>query len=73
MRESERKAIYELGAVMQIIDDIRDFKEDIISGIQTLANRKLLEYTELKQMFAGTVNNLIKANVRLILLKEMEP
>jgi len=59
MRESERKAIYELGAVMQIIDDIRDFKEDIISGIQTLANRKLLEYTELKQMFAGTVNNLI--------------
>lgn len=60
MKKEERKAIYELGSVMQIVDDIRDAKEDIISGIQTLANRKLLDYTDLKHMFAGTVNNLIK-------------
>jgi hypothetical protein len=60
MKKKERKAIYELGAVMQIIDDIRDVKEDLISGIQTLPNRKMFDYNELKNMFAGTVNNLIE-------------
>jgi hypothetical protein len=59
MKQKERKAIYELGGVMQIIDDIRDTKEDLLCGIQTLPNRKILDFEELKTMFAGTVNNLI--------------
>jgi len=60
MNEKERKAIYELGAVMQIIDDISDMKEDLKTGISTLPNKKLLSYQELKKMYSGTVNNLMK-------------
>ena len=60
MKEKEKKAIYELGSVLQIIDDIRDTKEDLQGGIQTLPNQKVLYYHELKSMFAGTVNNLIE-------------
>lgn len=59
MNKKQRKAMYELGAVMQLIDDIGDIKEDLKSGIQTIPNQKLLEYQELKQLYFGTVNNLI--------------
>jgi len=52
--------MYELGAVLQLIDDISDINEDKISGIQTLPNQKLLTYNELKQMYCGTINNLIE-------------
>lgn len=65
MRERVRKAIYELGAVMQIIDDISDMKEDLKTGISTLPNEKLLSYPELKKMYSGTVNNLMnKCNMK---------
>jgi phytoene/squalene synthetase len=60
MKEKEIKAIYELGAVMQLIDDISDIKEDLKSGIWTVPNQKLLTYQELKQLYVGTVNNLIE-------------
>jgi len=60
MNEKQKKAIYELGSVLQIIDDIRDTKEDIDGGIQTLPNQKILTSNELKSMFAGTVNNLME-------------
>jgi len=59
MKEQEKKAIYDLGAVMQLIDDISDIKEDLKIGIQTLPNQKLLTYEELKQLYFGTINNLI--------------
>lgn len=59
MKEKERKAIYELGAVMQLIDDISDIEEDSKGGIQTLPNQKLLTYREFKQLYFGTVNNVI--------------
>ena len=59
-----RKPIYELDAVLQLIDDIQDTKEDLRSGIQTLPNQKLLDFLELKEMCYGTVNNLIeKCNI----------
>jgi hypothetical protein len=60
MKEQEKKTIYELGSVMQIIDDIRDTKEDLQGGIQTLPNQKVLDSHELKSMFACAVNNLIE-------------
>ena len=64
LNAKEKKAIYELGAVMQLVDDISDIEEDIKSGIQTLPNLKLLNFKELKQMYQGTVNNLIeKCNI----------
>ena len=53
-------AIYELGSVLQLIDDISDINEDINGGIYTLPNQKLLNYNELKQMYCGTINNLIE-------------
>ncbi|UCF12391.1 MAG: class 1 isoprenoid biosynthesis enzyme [Thermoplasmatales archaeon] len=59
MKEKQRKAIYELGAVLQLIDDIQDTKEDLRSGIQTLPNQKLLDHQDLKKLFFGAVNNLI--------------
>mgnify|MGYP007088141341 CR=1 FL=1 len=43
-----------------MIHDYLTVKEDISGGIQTLTNRKLLGHTELKQMFAANVNDLIK-------------
>ena len=60
LNENEKKAIYELGAAMQLMDDISDIDEDLKSGIQTLPNLKLLNYEELKKLFQGTVNNLIE-------------
>ena len=60
MKKEEQKAIYELGAVLQLIDDISDIEEDLKIGIQTLPNQKLLTYQELKALYFGTVNNLTK-------------
>jgi len=60
MKTKEKKAIYELGAAMQLIDDISDIKEDLKVGIRTLPNQKLLTFKELKQLYFGTVNSLIK-------------
>jgi len=60
MNQKQRKAIYELGAVMQLIDDISDIKEDLKIGIRTLPNQKLLSFDELKSMYFGAVNNLMK-------------
>ncbi len=60
LNKKEKKAIFELGAAMQLMDDIGDIEEDIKSGIQTLPNLKLLNFDDLKQFFQGTVNNLIK-------------
>ena len=60
MNQKQRKAIYELGAVMQLIDDISDIKEDLKIGIRTLPNQKLLTFDELKSLYFGTVNNLMK-------------
>jgi hypothetical protein len=54
-----QKSIYELGAVLQIIDDISDIDEDLETGIKTLVNQKLLTFEELKELYFGTVNNLI--------------
>ena len=56
----EKQAVYELGAVMQLIDDIVDMNEDIKSGISTLPNQKLLDYENLKSLYHGTINNLIE-------------
>lgn len=60
LKKDHGVAIYELGSVLQLIDDISDIKEDINGGIQTLPNQKLLNYNELKQMYCGTINNLIE-------------
>lgn len=60
MNQKQRKAIYELGAVMQLIDDISDIKEDLKIGIRTLPNQKLLTFDELKSLYFGTVNNFMK-------------
>ncbi len=59
MEKKQRIAIYEIGGVLQIIDDIKDIKEDLKSGIQTLPNQKLLDPTDMKKQFYGTVNNLM--------------
>jgi len=59
MNKKKRNAVFELGAVLQLIDDINDMKEDLEIGIQTLPNQKLLNYNELKQLYFGTVNNVI--------------
>ncbi|MEM0493091.1 MAG: class 1 isoprenoid biosynthesis enzyme [Candidatus Thermoplasmatota archaeon] len=56
----ERCAIYELGAVMQLIDDIVDMVEDARVGISTLPNQRMLGYDELKGLYYGAVNNLIE-------------
>ncbi len=60
LKKEQGVAIYELGAMLQLIDDISDIKEDSNMGIQTLPNQKLLTYSELKQMYCGTINNLIE-------------
>lgn len=59
MDEKTQKSIYELGAVLQLIDDISDIDEDLEIGIKTLPNQKLISYKELKELYFGTVNNLI--------------
>ncbi|MEM0466096.1 MAG: hypothetical protein QXX20_00630 [Candidatus Thermoplasmatota archaeon] len=61
MTQEQRGAIYELGAVMQLIDDISDIKEDVKIGIRTLPNQRLLSFQELQELYYGTVNHLIDA------------
>ena len=58
--KKERKAIYELGGVLQLFEDIYDIKEDLEIGILTLSNQKMINYQEMKQLYFGTVNNLIE-------------
>lgn len=60
LTKKQIKAIYEIGGVVQIFEDINDIKEDLKMGIQTLPNQKLIDYQELKQLYFGTVNNLIE-------------
>lgn len=60
MGELERKAIYEIGGILQIFEDIKDIKEDLKMEIKTMANQKMINYQELKQLYFGTVNNLIE-------------
>lgn len=59
MNPTERRAIYELGSVMQLIDDISDIEEDLKGGIHTVPNQKLLSFEEFKQLYCGTINNVI--------------
>jgi len=59
MGEKEKRAVYEFGAVMQLIDDISDIQEDLKIGIRTLPNQKLLTYQDLNKLYYGTINNLI--------------
>ena len=60
MTNIERKALYEIGGILQILEDINDIKEDLKMGIKTLSNQKMINYQELKQLYFGTVNNLIE-------------
>ncbi len=60
MNQNEKEAIYVLGGILQIFEDLYDIKEDLEMGIQTLPNQKLIDYPELEQTYNGTVNNLIK-------------
>jgi len=60
MTKEERKAVYELGGLLQILEDIHDIKEDQEMGIQTLSNQQLISYDEMKQLYFGSVNNVIK-------------
>ena len=59
MTPVQRRVIYELGAVLQLVDDISDITEDTKAGIQTLPNQRLISYQELKELYYGTINNLI--------------
>lgn len=76
MNKQQRIAVYELGAVMQLIDDITDIKEDLKIGIRTLPNQRLLSFEELQELYFGTVNHLMdvcnmdpnKANATLDML-----
>ncbi len=60
MTPQQRKAIFEIGGVLQILEDIHDIDEDLNIGIQTLSNQKLIEYQDIRQLYFGTVNNLIE-------------
>jgi hypothetical protein len=59
MKQDQLTAVYELGAVSQLIDDINDMQEDLTTGIQTIPNQKLLDYNELQYLYFGTINNLM--------------
>lgn len=59
LNREERRAIYEIGGVCQILEDIFDIEEDLKLGIQTLPNQKLIGYEEMKQIYCGTTNHLI--------------
>jgi hypothetical protein len=56
----ERKAIYEVGGVLQVLEDIFDIQEDQEMGIQTISNQKMISYNELKHLYFGTINNMIE-------------
>ena len=60
MTKEQRKALYELGGVLQNFEDINDIHEDLELGIKTLSNQKMITYDEMKQLYLGTVNNIIK-------------
>ena len=60
MSKHERKAIYEFAGICQIFEDIYDIYEDLEKGIQTLPNQKLINRQKLKQLYFGTLNNLIE-------------
>lgn len=60
LSHEERRAIYEIGGVCQILEDIYDIDDDLKLGIQTLPNQKLISYEELKQLYCGTMNHLIE-------------
>jgi len=60
MTVEERRAIYEVGGVLQILEDIFDIQEDQEMGIQTLSNRKMISYDELKHLYFGSINNMIE-------------
>jgi hypothetical protein len=59
MNQKEKNAMYEIGGILQIFEDLYDLEEDLKIGIQTLPNQKLIDYNELEQLYNGTVNNLI--------------
>jgi hypothetical protein len=60
MTVEERRTIYEVGGVLQILEDIFDLKEDQEMGIQTISNRKMISYDELKHLYFGSINNTIE-------------
>jgi hypothetical protein len=60
MTMNERKAVYEIGGVLQVLEDIHDIEEDLKTGIQTLSNQQMINYQELKQLYFGSINNLIE-------------
>ena len=60
LSKEERKAIYEFGGVCQIFEDIYDIYEDLQGGIQTLPNQRLIDRQELRQLYFGSLNNLIE-------------
>lgn len=59
MNKNQRRAIYNLGGVLQILEDFLDSGEDLYLGIQTLPNQKMINSQELKQLFIGATNDLI--------------
>lgn len=60
MTMDQRKAIYEVGGILQILEDIFDSKEDQEMGIQTISNQKMISYNDLKHLYIGCVNNMIE-------------
>lgn len=60
LSKNEKKAIFEFGGVMQIIDDTMDIEADLQSGVKTLPNQKMINNEELEKLYNGVVQNLIK-------------
>ena len=60
MTKKERKAIYEVGGILQVLEDIHDIEEDLEMGIQTMSNQQMISYHEMKQLYFGSVNNMIE-------------
>lgn len=58
--QKQIKALYEIGGVLQIFEDINDIDEDLDIGIQTLSNQKLIDFQDIKKLYYGTINNLIE-------------
>ena len=58
--KKEIKAIYELGGILQIFEDIYDIDEDLKIGIKTLSNQRMIDFKSIKKLYFGTVNNLIE-------------
>lgn len=47
LNENERELVYSFGAISQLIDDLLDYYEDKMDGVETLANKLGLEELEL--------------------------